>query len=89
LAVTSVAKLRVEFDRETDSRWIAEVIDLPGVMTYGTTREEALAAVEALAVIVIAEGQESRIARGDARWLRTLTFILSLSGRGEKKFDHF
>jgi len=23
-------KLRVEFDRETDGRWIAEVIDLPG-----------------------------------------------------------
>jgi predicted RNase H-like HicB family nuclease len=48
-------KLRVEFDRETDGRWIAEVVDLPGVMAYGATREEALATVEALAVIVIAE----------------------------------
>jgi predicted RNase H-like HicB family nuclease len=43
-------KLRVEFDRETDGRWIAEVIDLPGVMAYGATREEALAIVEALAL---------------------------------------
>jgi predicted RNase H-like HicB family nuclease len=48
-------KLRVEFDRETDGRWIAEAIELPGVMAYGETREEALANVEALAVIVIAD----------------------------------
>ena len=48
-------KLRVEFDRETDGRLIAEVIDLPGVMAYGATMEEALANVEALAVIVIAD----------------------------------
>jgi predicted RNase H-like HicB family nuclease len=48
-------KLRVEFDRETDGRWIAAMIDLPGVMAYGRTREEALATVEVLAVIVIAE----------------------------------
>jgi predicted RNase H-like HicB family nuclease len=31
-------KLRVEFDRETDGRWIAEVIDLPGVIAYGATQ---------------------------------------------------
>jgi predicted RNase H-like HicB family nuclease len=48
-------KLRVEFDRETDDRWIAEVIDLPGVIACGTTREEALAIVEALATLVIAD----------------------------------
>jgi hypothetical protein len=30
-------KLRVEFDRETVRRWIAEMIDLPGVMAYGKT----------------------------------------------------
>jgi predicted RNase H-like HicB family nuclease len=52
--VTSAAKLRVEFDREADGRWIAEVIHLPGVMVYGGTREEALANVESLAAIVIA-----------------------------------
>jgi predicted RNase H-like HicB family nuclease len=48
-------KLHVEFDRETYGRWIAEVIDLPRVMAYGATREEALATVEALAQIVIAD----------------------------------
>jgi len=51
----SGVKSRVEFDRETDGRWIAEAIDLPGVMAYGETREEALANVEALVVIVIAD----------------------------------
>ena len=55
MCVTSPSKLRVEFDRETDGRWIAEVIDLPGVMAYGATREEALANVEELARRVIAD----------------------------------
>jgi predicted RNase H-like HicB family nuclease len=58
--VASTAKLRVEFDRETDGRWIAEAIDLPEVMAYGASREEALATAEALARIVIAD----RIAEG-------------------------
>lgn len=52
-------KLRVEFERETDGRWIADVTDLPGVMAYGQTREEALAAVEALALRVIADRIEN------------------------------
>jgi predicted RNase H-like HicB family nuclease len=49
----------IEFDREEDGRWIAEVPDLPGVMAYGTTKEEAEAAVEALALRVIADRIES------------------------------
>ena len=46
--------LKVEFDRETDGRWIADIPALPGVMVYGRTRKQALAAVEALALRVIA-----------------------------------
>jgi predicted RNase H-like HicB family nuclease len=53
--VKAAVKLSVEFDRETDGRWIAEVPELPGVLAYGKTRAQALAAVEALAVIVIAD----------------------------------
>jgi len=45
---------RVEFDRETDGRWIAEVPDLPGVLVYGETRDDAFAHVQALALRVIA-----------------------------------
>lgn len=47
-------KLTVELDRETDGRWIADV-DLPGVLVYGSTRDEALAAAQALALRVVAD----------------------------------
>ena len=46
--------LLVETERETDGCWIAEVIALPGVMTYGETRNKAVAEVEALALRVLA-----------------------------------
>ena len=32
--------LSIELERETDGRWIAEVIELPGVLAYGTTRDK-------------------------------------------------
>ena len=41
--------LRVEFDREDDGRWIAEVPALPGCMAYGRTRPEAIRRVKRLA----------------------------------------
>ena len=45
----------VEYEQETDGRWIAEVLELPGVMVYGATRQEALAKAQALALRVVAE----------------------------------
>jgi predicted RNase H-like HicB family nuclease len=47
--------MRIEIDREDDGRWIAEVPDLPGVMVYGSTRQEAVSRAEALALRVIAD----------------------------------
>jgi predicted RNase H-like HicB family nuclease len=47
--------LPIELEREDDGRWIAEVPSLPGVMTYGITREVAIARVEALALRVLAD----------------------------------
>ena len=35
-------KLTIELDREEDGRWIAETLELPGVMCYGQTRDEAV-----------------------------------------------
>jgi predicted RNase H-like HicB family nuclease len=49
---------RIEIEREADGRWLAEVPDLPGVMTYGQTREESIARVQALALRVLAERLE-------------------------------
>lgn len=51
-------KFRVELEQESDGRWIAEVMELPGVMTYGKSRQQALAAAEALALRVIADRLE-------------------------------
>jgi predicted RNase H-like HicB family nuclease len=45
----------VELELEDDGRWIAEVPELPGVMVYGSSREDALRAVEALALRVLAD----------------------------------
>ena len=47
--------LSIELDREDDGRWIAEVLEIPGVMTYGATREEAISNTERLAIEVIAD----------------------------------
>ena len=47
--------LKLEFDREVDGRWIAEAPELPGVMAYGSTQEEARGHALDLAVRVIAE----------------------------------
>ena len=49
----------IEIERETDGRWIAEVVGLPGVMAYGATRIEATARVQALALRVMADRLEN------------------------------
>ena len=54
--------MKVEFAREVDRRWIADIAALPGVTAYGVTRKQALAAVEALALRVIAD----RLEHGEA-----------------------
>ncbi|MCL4501989.1 MAG: type II toxin-antitoxin system HicB family antitoxin [Deltaproteobacteria bacterium] len=45
----------VEYEQEDDGRWIAEVLELSGVLVYGVIREEALAKAQALALRVMAE----------------------------------
>jgi predicted RNase H-like HicB family nuclease len=54
--------LTVEIDREDDGRWLAEVPDLPGVLAYGASRDEAMARAEALALRVLAD----RLEHGEA-----------------------
>ena len=51
--------LTIEIKREEDGRWIAEVPDLPGVMTYGETADEARHKAEALALRVFADRLEN------------------------------
>ena len=52
----------VEIEQEDDGRWIAEVLELPGTLTYGQTPEEATAKVQALALRVVAD----RLEHGEA-----------------------
>ena len=54
--------LKIELEREDDGRWVAEVPELPGVMTYGKDRGDALAQVQALALRVLAD----RLEHGEA-----------------------
>lgn len=49
------ASIRIEFEREKDGRWMAEAPDLPGVLAYGSSKQEARARVEALALRVLAD----------------------------------
>jgi predicted RNase H-like HicB family nuclease len=49
---------KIEFDREEDGRWIAEIPELPGVMVYGETKQDAEVKVTALALRVIADRTE-------------------------------
>jgi predicted RNase H-like HicB family nuclease len=57
-----VNMLQVETEREEDGRWIAEVAELPGVLAYGATREEAIERAKALSLRVIAD----RLEHGEA-----------------------
>ena len=52
----------IEIEREEDGRWLSEVPELPGVLAYGHTREEAIAHVQALALRVVAD----RLEHGEA-----------------------
>jgi predicted RNase H-like HicB family nuclease len=52
----------VETEEEADGRWIAEIPQIPGAMSYGNTRDEAIARVEALGLRVLAE----RIEKGES-----------------------
>jgi predicted RNase H-like HicB family nuclease len=45
---------QIETDREEDGRWIAEIMELPGVLAYGASREDAIRSAEALALRVLA-----------------------------------
>ncbi len=50
--------MKIEIEREDDGRWIAEIPELPGVMAYGDSRNEAISKAEALALRVLADRLE-------------------------------
>ena len=56
-------KFEIECEREEDGRWLAEVPQLPGVLAYGSSADEAMAKAEILALRVLAE----RLEHGEGR----------------------
>jgi predicted RNase H-like HicB family nuclease len=55
---SSPLKFKIEYEQEEDGRWLAEVLELAGVLAYGQTVDEAIARVQALALRVIADRLE-------------------------------
>jgi predicted RNase H-like HicB family nuclease len=54
--------IRIDIERETDGRWIVEAVDLPGVMAYGATKQEAIDHAATLALHVF----DDRMEHGEA-----------------------
>jgi predicted RNase H-like HicB family nuclease len=54
--------LSIEYHREVDGRWLADIPALPGVTAYGDSKRQATAAAQALALRLIAD----RIEHGEA-----------------------
>lgn len=52
-------ELTVSVEREVDGRWLAEVPQLRGVLTYGASPAQAMTAVQVLALRVLADRIES------------------------------
>jgi len=63
----------VEYEEEEDGRWLAEVKELPGVLTYGEDPDDAVAHAQALALRVIAD----RLENGEA--IPVLMFSFSMA----------
>lgn len=56
-------KFELECEREEDGRWLAEVPQLPGVLAYGSTADEAMSKAEVVALRVLAD----RLEHGESR----------------------
>ncbi len=54
-----VMNFHIEYEQEIDGRWLAEVPEIPGVLTYGVTANEAMAKAEILALRALAERIET------------------------------
>ena len=57
--------LTIELDREEDGRWMAEVVDIPGALAYGSTSAQAKANAQAIALRVLADRLEHSETTGE------------------------
>jgi predicted RNase H-like HicB family nuclease len=59
IAMVEIQPIRVEIECEEDGRILATVPDLPGVMAYGASEDEAVRKVKSIALQVLADMIES------------------------------
>jgi predicted RNase H-like HicB family nuclease len=57
--VVEIQPIRVQIEREEDGRILASVPDLPGVMAYGATEDEAFRKAKSIALEILADMIES------------------------------
>lgn len=55
MRIMNTQRFTIEKEQGQDQRWIAEVIELPGVMAYAGSPDNAKASVQALAARVLAD----------------------------------
>jgi hypothetical protein len=48
----------IEIEQEDDGRYIAEIVEILGVLVYGNSQEEAISKVQVLALRVLADQLE-------------------------------
>jgi len=82
--------LTIEYSREEDGRWLADIPALPGVTSYGRTKKQATVAVQALALRLIADRLEhgEAVPRPDERVLHCRLTNPSRTGRPLKRNAH-
>ncbi len=68
--ILRIMEFKVEVEREGDGRWIAEVNELPGVLVYGDSVEQAQSKAQALALRVLAD----RLDNGEAAPFESVLF---------------
>jgi predicted RNase H-like HicB family nuclease len=67
-----LVRFTIEYEQEEDGRWLAEVLELPGVLAYGYTLEDAMAKAQALGLRVLADRIEHD---EEAPALMSLSFV--------------
>ena len=79
----------VEYERENDGRWLAEVVELPGVLAYGVDSGEAIARAQALALRVLADRLEHGEGKPEFFSISFAAALLCTKTRTPKAFCKF
>jgi predicted RNase H-like HicB family nuclease len=84
MKISISTQFTIEVEQENDNRWIAEILEIPGVLVYGLTQQDAISNVQSLALRVIAD----KLDRGEmSLGLTTLALIPYVSEQEQGELD--